>query len=177
MFTKIFKHGKIYKISNVFLNKKKAIYIMKKALGNRKAMTVLRAAILTGIGIAIALIVGYWIWPLTVGVGSIRIVERLYISIPYAKFYSGLNKWEVSIKVVNKGPNDSTIVDIMINGKSYTDWNGVKVNIELPYHLSPGGEVTVIITLPKSSFTAKQTVELSFVTAANCIYTTSVSLP
>ena len=176
MFTKIFKHGKVYKVSNVFLNKKKAIYIMKKVLGNRKAMTVLRAAILTGIGIAIALIVRYRIWPLIVGVGSIRI-ERLYISIPYAKFYSGLNKWEVSIKVMNKGPNDSTIVDIMVNGKSYTDWNGVKVNIELPYHLSSGGEVTVIITLPKSSFTAKQTVELSFVTAANCIFTTSVSLP
>ena len=176
MFTKIFKHGKVYKVSNVFLNKKKAIYIMKKVLGNRKAMTVLRAAILTGIGIAIALIVRYRIWPLIVGVGSIRI-ERLYISIPHAKFYSGLNKWEVSIKVVNKGPNDSTIVDIMVNGKSYTDWNGVKVNIELPYHLSSGGEVTVIITLPKSSFTAKQTVELSFVTAANCIFTTSVSLP
>ena len=148
---------------------------MKKVLKNKKAMAALQAAILTGISIAVALIVGYWIW--TVVVGSIR-TERLQLSIPYAKFTG--SQWEVSIKVMNKGPSDSTIVDVRINGKSYTDWGGyVSVTLpgQLPYPLSSGSEASVTITLTKPPFTPGQTVEVAFVTAANQVYTSSVALP
>ena len=148
---------------------------MKKVLKNKKAMAALQAAILTGISIAVALIVGYWIW--TVVVGSIR-TERLQLSIPYAKFMT--DHWDVHIKVMNKGPSDSTIVDVRINGKSYTDWGGnVTVTLpgQLPYPLSSGSEVSVTITLTKPPFTPGQTVEVAFVTAANQVYTSSVALP
>ena len=151
---------------------------MKKVLKNKKAMAALQAAILTGISIAVALIVGYWIW--TVVVGSIR-TERLQLSIPYAKYLTGQDKWEVSIKVMNKGPSDSTIIDIRINGRSYSDWQDdyptLNVGMSLPYSLESGGEVDVTITLPKPPFTAGQTVEIAFVTAANQVYTSSVALP
>jgi len=153
---------------------------VKKVLKNKKAMAALQAAILTGISIAVALIVGYWIW--TVVVGSIR-TERLQLSIPYAKFESTAGEWEVSIKVMNKGPSDSTITDIRINGRSYTDWNVggqtyVSVTgISLPYSLASGKDVTVTIKLKKDPFTAGQTVEVAFVTAANQVYTSSVALP
>ena len=149
---------------------------MKKVLKNKKAMAALQAAILTGISIAVALIVGYWIW--TVVVGSIR-TERLQLSIPYAKFNSTANQWEVSIKVMNKGPSDSTITDIRINGRSYTEWasNVTISGISLPYSLASGKDVTVIIGLKKNPFTAGQTVEIAFVTAANQVYTSSVALP
>ena len=152
---------------------------MKKVLKNKKAMAALQAAILTGISIAVALIVGYWIW--TVVVGSIR-TERLQLSVPYAE--STANGWTVTIKVMNKGPSDSTIIDVRINGKSYTGW-GSYVNVEfagqqLPeggYSLHSGDEVTVTIELTKNPFTAGQTVEVAFVTAANQVYTSSVALP
>ena len=151
---------------------------MKKVLKNKKAMAALQAAILTGISIAVALIVGYWIW--TVVVGSIR-TERLQLSIPYAEFDSDENEWEVSIKVMNKGPSDSTIIDIRINGKSYNAWGTIDVTInsteELPYPLPSGSYAEVTITLPKPPFTAGQTVEIAFVTAANQVYTSSVALP
>ena len=150
---------------------------MKKVLKNKKAMAALQAAILTGISIAVALIVGYWIW--TVVVGSIR-TERLQLSIPYAKFNSGTGKWEVTIKVMNKGPSDSTITDIRINGRSYTDWGTTYVSVSgvsLPYSLASGKDVTVTIELKKNPFTAGQTVEVAFVTAANQVYTSSVALP
>ena len=152
---------------------------MKKVLKNKKAMAALQAAILTGISIAVALIVGYWIW--TVVVGSIR-TERLQLSIPFAEFDSGLfpgsGGWEVNITVMNKGPSDSTITDIRINGKSYNAWGGnVTVSLSLPYSLPSGNEVTVTIELKKNPFTAGQTVEVAFVTAANQVYTSSVALP
>ena len=156
---------------------------MKKVLKNKKAMAALQAAILTGISIAVALIVGYWIW--TVVVGSIR-TERLQLSIPYAEFDSGIfaaGGWKVTIKVMNKGPSDSTITDIRINGKSYSDW-GASVNVKegaaaitLPRTLPSGTDVTVTIELDKNAFTAGQTVEIAFVTAANQVYTSSVALP
>ena len=143
---------------------------MKKVLKNKKAMAALQAAILTGISIAVALIVGYWIW--TVVVGSIR-TERLQLSIPYAKFTT--DHWDVHIKVMNKGPSDSTIIDIRINGRSYSDWQNdypaLNIGMSLPHSLESGGEVDVIITLPKPPFTPGQTVEVAFVTAANQVYT------
>ena len=187
---KIFGYGKVYKVSNVFLNKKKVIYSMKKVLKNRKAMAALQAAILTGISIAVALIVGYWIW--TVVVGSIR-TERLQLSIPYAKYDSDDGKWTVKIKVMNKGPSDSTITDIRINGVSYSDWdttfgsNSVTIsddgdikeaNLTNGYTLTAGSEATVVIEITKGgSFKSGQTIEVAFVTAANQVYTASVSLP
>jgi len=192
MFTrKIFKHGKVYKVSNVFLNKKKVIYSMKKVLKNRKAMAALQAAILTGISIAVALIVGYWIW--TVVVGSIR-TERLQLSIPYAKYQSSLfsnnGGWNITIKVMNKGPSDSTITDVRINGVSYSEWSSDTIKFGTNsgfdstdlngggYTLTAGGEVTVLIEIKKGgSFKSGQTIELAFVTAANQVYTASVSLP
>ena len=188
MFTrKIFKHGKVYKVSNVFLNKKKVIYSMKKVLKNRKAMAALQAAILTGISIAVALIVGYWIW--TVVVGSIR-TERLQLSIPYAKYDSDNQKWTVKIKVMNKGPSDSTITDVRINGVSYSEWSSNTIQFgansgfddddldDGGYTLTAGGEVTVIIQIQKGgNFQSGQTIEVAFVTAANQVYTASVSLP
>ena len=191
MFTrKIFGYGKVYKVSNVFLNKKKVIYSMKKVLKNRKAMAALQAAILTGISIAVALIVGYWIW--TVVVGSIR-TERLQLSIPYAKYDSDLNGWSqggwnVTIKVMNKGPSDSTITDVRINGVSYSEWSGAQFAANSGfddddlddggYTLTAGGEVTVIIQIQKGgNFQSGQTIEVAFVTAANQVYTASVSLP
>ena len=153
---------------------------MKKVLKNKKAMAALQAAILTGISIAVALIVGYWIW--TVVVGSIR-TERLQLSIPYAEYDSGLfgsGGWKVTIKVMNKGPSDSTITDIRINGKSKDDWGTTYVKVSgasLPYSLSSGKDVTIIIELKKDPFTSGQTVEVAFVTAANQVYTSSVALP
>ena len=157
---------------------------MKKVLKNKKAMAALQAAILTGISIAVALIVGYWIW--TVVVGSIR-TERLQLSIPYAEYdntlFGGNGGWKVTIKVMNKGPSDSTITDIRINGKSYGDWGGdVEVEeggaaITLPRSLSSGTDATITIKLKKTPFTAGQTVEVAFVTAANQVYTSSVALP
>jgi len=192
MFTrKIFKHGKVYKVSNVFLNKKKVIYSMKKVLKNRKAMAALQAAILTGISIAVALIVGYWIW--TVVVGSIR-TERLQLSIPYAKYqstlFSGNGGWNITIKVMNKGPSDSTITDVRINGVSYSEWSSDTIKFgansgfddddldDGGYTLTAGGEVTVLIEIKKGgSFKSGQTIEVAFVTAANQVYTASVSLP
>ena len=156
---------------------------MKKVLKNKKAMAALQAAILTGISIAVALIVGYWIW--TVVVGSIR-TERLQLSIPYAEFdsdlFNGDGGWEVTITVMNKGPSDSTIVDIRINGKSHNAWgDNVTVSLpdngELPYSLPSGENAEVTIELKKDPFTAGQTVEIAFVTAANQVYTSSVALP
>ena len=152
---------------------------MKKVLKNKKAMAALQAAILTGISIAVALIVGYWIW--TVVVGSIR-TERLQLSVPYAESTDG--GWRVTIKVMNKGPSDSTLVDVRINGKSHTEWEDyVTIKFddqtfsEEGYPLDSGDDVTVTIELGKGPFTAGQTVEIAFVTAANQVYTSSVALP
>ncbi|RLE95477.1 MAG: hypothetical protein DRJ96_08560, partial [Thermoprotei archaeon] len=85
----------------------------------KKGMTALQAAILTGVSIAVALIVGYWIW--TVVVGSIR-TERISLTIPTAEFNN--NQFTITLTLKNVGPSDTTIVDVRVNGRTYGNWNG-----------------------------------------------------
>lgn len=155
----------------------RAIRLVRK---HRKAMTAIQAAILTGIGIAVALIVGYWIW--TVVVGSIR-TERLNLSLPTAEYsdtaFAGSSGFTITIKIKNSGPSDATIADIRINGKSISEWGSSNAasNMTLPCTIKSGNEVVVVISLAYPTFKHGQTVEVSFVTAANQVYTSSVSLP
>lgn len=153
---------------------------------SRRGMTALQAAILTGISIAVALMVGYWIW--TVVVGSVR-SENLQLSLPYAK-YNGTH-WTITLKVSNNGPSDSTIVDVRINGVPYEEWNNnfgtgnavldlnaATTDLDTPsYLLASGDEITVKIILSNAEFKSGETIEIAFVTAANQVYTSSVSLP
>ena len=158
---------------------------VRKLLRNKKALTALQTAILTGVGIAVALIVGYWVW--TVVVGSIR-TERLNLTIPSASF-SG-DTWTIKFNITNVGPSDATIIDIRVNGKTYSDWakdgNGAKIGkTELKgfetsgykYAISAGDEAMCEITLKEGTYKHGQTVEIAIITASNQVYTASVSLP
>ncbi|RLE85630.1 MAG: hypothetical protein DRJ67_08580 [Thermoprotei archaeon] len=173
----------------------------------KKGMTALQAAILTGVSIAVALIVGYWIW--TVVVGSIR-TERLALTIPSAEYTTslpqlGTSGWVISLRMANNGPSDSTIVDIRINGKSITTLpsDTVYVNVTVGTGTSTilyewysgesnpkssgktvngipiraGEEATVAIELQETPYRSGQTIEIAFVTAANQVYTSSIALP
>ena len=154
-----------------------------KVAKNKKAMTALQTAILTGVSIAVALIVGYWIW--TVVVGSIH-TERLTLTLPTAEFSN--NQWTIDINVTNTGPSDATIVDVRINGKSYTAWGSAVVEVKYGYLdkmkqdfkgnllIKAGKSANFTITL-KSGFSHGQTIEIAFVTASNQVYTSSVTLP
>jgi len=166
------------------------MYKLKRLLRNKKALTALQTAILTGVGIAVALIVGYWVW--TVVVGSIR-TERLNLTIPSATFDSGLfagaGGWEIKFKIKNVGPSDATIVDVRINGKSYADWGSTTVSVDLNndgtaddpasngFPITAGGYTTAVVQLKLDPFKHGQTVEIAVVTASNQVYTASVSLP
>ena len=160
----------------------------KRILRNKKALTALQTAILTGVGIAVALIVGYWVW--TVVVGSIR-TERLNLTIPSASFdktlFSNAGGWKVTFRIKNVGPSDATIVDVRVNGKSYQDWGSDKVSVDLDTDddnidepdvpISAGTEKKAEIQLKLDPFKHGQTVEIAVVTASNQVYTASVSLP
>ncbi|RLF05859.1 MAG: hypothetical protein DRK00_03260 [Thermoprotei archaeon] len=169
----------------------------------KKGMTALQAAILTGVSIAVALIVGYWIW--TVVVGSIR-TERLSLTIPSAEYSTMLTNlatsgWTITLKMANNGPSDSTIVDIRINGKSITTLNASTVYVEVTVEgntytwqsgeskpvlsgntvngipIRAGEEANVTIELKETPYRSGQTIEIAFVTAANQVYTSSIALP
>ena len=151
----------------------------KRILRNKKALTALQTAILTGVGIAVALIVGYWVW--TVVVGSIR-TERLNLTLPSATFSSG--KWTITFNITNVGPSDATVVDIRVNGKTYGEWKSAtdKATIDSSdftgkYHIKAGENVECTVTLSEGSYKHGQTVEIAVVTASNQVYTASVSLP
>jgi len=166
---------------------------LKRVLRNKKALTALQTAILTGVGIAVALIVGYWVW--TVVVGSIR-TERLTLTIPSATFEENLfgtqGGWNITLTVKNVGPSDATIVDVRVNGKSYSVWgssvvtvkvykNGSWENISSTEPIKAGETLAIQVQLKKkdtgTGFVAGQTVEISIVTASNQVYTSSISLP
>ncbi|RLF01839.1 MAG: hypothetical protein DRK00_10815 [Thermoprotei archaeon] len=173
----------------------------------RKGMTALQAAILTGISIAVALIVGYWIW--TVVVGSIR-TERLALSIPSAEQVDDISTyitgasgrgWEIVLKITNNGPSDSTIVDIRVNGKGIATLDASTVYAEITIGtntytwasgdsnpqlggsdvrgipIGAGEEAEAHIYLVEDPYKAGQTIEIAFVTAANQVYTSSIALP
>jgi len=168
-------------------------------------MTALQAAILTGVSIAVALIVGYWIW--TVVVGSIR-TERLTLTIPSARFTNHLENeglgdtnfatlngqgWVVTLTITNNGPSATTITDIRINGVSIADYDNGEVEVLIQVgdnnpvqwtpeqqnevHIDAGQQASVAIGLSNAQFNAGQTVEITFITAANQVYTSSVALP
>ena len=163
---------------------------VRKLLRNKKALTALQTAILTGVGIAVALIVGYWVW--TVVVGSIR-TERLNLTIPSAVYSDsaagiGDKGWEIKFKIKNVGPSDATIIDVRINGKSYEKLSGdVYIDLEYttgdteanqpPYPIKAGDETTALISIKLDGFKHGQTIEIAIVTASNQVYTASVSLP
>ena len=164
---------------------------VRRLLKNKKALTALQTAILTGVGIAVALIVGYWVW--TVVVGSIR-TERLNLTIPSATYKDSITEisgagWEIKFKIKNVGPSDATIVDVRVNGKSYSKWNegATKVYVDLnvtkenqqepDFPLKAGDETTALVALKLNPFKHGQTIEIAVVTASNQVYTASVSLP
>jgi len=158
------------------------VHKVRKLLRNKKALTALQTAILTGVGIAVALIVGYWVW--TVVVGSIR-TERLSLTIPSASFED--SKWNITFKIKNIGPSDATIVDIRINGKSYDSWadgsnnyarlDSSNFNPDSPQAIKAGEELICVIILNYGDYKHGQTIEIAIVTASNQVYTASVSLP
>lgn len=170
----------------------------------KKGMTALQAAILTGVSIAVALIVGYWIW--TVVVGSIR-TERLTLTIPSAEYATslpqlGTSGWIISLRMANNGPSDSTIVDVRINGKSIASLSASTVYVTVTVGtdtytwasgdskptlsgsnqvngvpIRAGDEASVTIELKETPYRSGQTIEIAFVTAANQVYTSSIALP
>ena len=159
--------------------------MMRTITRRHKGMTALQAAILTGISIAVALIVGYWIW--TVVVGSIR-TERLTMTIPTANYTSGNGGYfNVTLTLKNVGPSDTTILDVRVNGKPYSEWadgtnsytefNDVLFDASTGKSLAAGDEVKVEVILDDAKYKHGQTIEIAFVTAANQVYTSSVALP
>ena len=158
---------------------------MRTITRRHKGMTALQAAILTGISIAVALIVGYWIW--TVVVGSIR-TERLTMTIPTASYDEDFNRFNVTLTLKNVGPSDTTIVDVRVNGKPYSEWaDGTNSLAEFDGEefgtfssgksLAAGGEAKVVVVLNGDNYKHGQTIEIAFVTSANQVYTSSVALP
>ena len=156
---------------------------LRKLAKNKKAMTALQTAILTGVSIAVALIVGYWIW--TVVVGSIH-TEKLTLTLPTASYDSQNEVFTIKVTVQNTGPSDTTIVDIRVNGKTYSEWSSETSKATLGqspfdtskgYPISAGSSVQATITLDGTKYAHGQTVEIAFVTSSNQVYTCSVTLP
>ena len=95
----------------------------------------------------------------------------------------------MKFKIKNVGPSDATIVDVRVNGKSYSDWGSSIVAVDLDddgasddpanngYPITAGTDTTTVVALKLDPFKHGQTIEIAIVTASNQVYTASVSLP
>ena len=133
---------------------------------------VIATVIIVAVAIAISIAVALW---LTGIVGGFTAVENLQITYAYAnKTETG---WSVQLKVENKGTGTATIDEVFINGKPITQITGATIDPTTSTSIDPGGDVTIIINLPKAAFSSGQQVEIKLHTASGKEYPKMITLP
>ena len=140
---------------------------------------VIATVIIVAVAIAISIAVALW---LTGIVGGFTTVENLQITYAYAEKLDD-GRWNITLKVENKGTGTATIDEIFINNRPhqqaraevYVNNTNKTGNITIP--ISAGGSEEIIIYLPSTGFSSGQQVEVKLHTASGKEYPKMVTLP
>jgi FlaG/FlaF family flagellin (archaellin) len=140
---------------------------------------VIATVIIVAVAIAISIAVALW---LTGIVGGFTTVENLQITYAYANKTD--NKWEITLRVENKGTGTATIDEVFINGVPIGQIQDAKITVDnqektrnIAISIDPGKSEDLKIILPGTGFTSGQQVEIKLHTASGKEYPKMVTLP
>lgn len=107
---------------------------------------VITTIIIVAVGIPLAIAVGIWMGGL---VTTYTRSERLEMTPALASMESGT--FTVIANFTNKGSSDTTVTQVMINGKPYYAWSGATVTPALPLPAPTGKGLSLKVRFPNRS--------------------------
>ena len=150
--------------------------LTKKVFQSTKGISpVVATVILMAVTIVVALPTSYW-------VGSVASTntrfEKLEFRTAYAEHDSVLTQWNVTLILKNSGSADTTITNLLINGKISTAYSTVSIMGTLPI-IKTGQTGTIKFIIENdtpSAFTAGTTIEIRLYTASGHDYPKAIIL-
>lgn len=125
-------------------------------------------------------LVNWTITPEWVNTTSIIRFERLEITTAYATYDAVRKTWTVALQVENTGTLDVMVVDVLVNGKTFSAyWGQIAVSPSLGNGLPvlAGGAVEVMLSIKPNGFTSGQAVTITLHTLSGQDYSKNVVLP
>ena len=145
-----------------------------RRLNNKGISPVIATVILVAVAIAIAIAVAFW---MTGIIGLFTRFEKIEITYIYATGNQS-SGWDVYLKVTNTGTADATLDNIFINGKPWSTYSDIGLNVTLPYSLPAGNSVTIDISIGSGSgLKSGQSIEVKVHTASGQEYPKLTNLP
>ncbi|MEM1575191.1 MAG: archaellin/type IV pilin N-terminal domain-containing protein [Nitrososphaerota archaeon] len=150
---------------------------------NKGISPVVATVIIVAIAIALAIAVALWASGL---VGIFTRFEEVKVISAYADLTSGT--FTVTLDLKNTGSADATIDNVVINGKPYSSWTGISVEVggspfdpNTGFTLKSGETATMILSFSAGQggpgFKSGQTLDIKIHTAAGHDYAKAVVLP
>lgn len=149
--------------------------------GKKGISIVIATVILVAVAITVAVSVAFWMGSIA---GQYTRFEKIQVQDPLITKDSDGN-WTLTFTLKNIGSSDATINDVLINGKSLSDWGGnITVTTPsdftsngLPLTSGASGNIVVYIKREASNISAGTTIEVKFRSVAGMEYPKMVTLP
>ncbi|MEM2848849.1 MAG: hypothetical protein QXI36_01065 [Candidatus Bathyarchaeia archaeon] len=125
-------------------------------------------------------LVNWTITPEWVNATPIVRLERLEIPTAYATYDAVRKTWTVTLWVENTGTLDVMVVDVLVNGKTFSAyWGQIAVSPSLGNGLPvlAGGAVEVMLSIKPNGFTSGQAVTITLHSLSGQDYSKNVVLP
>jgi len=107
-------------------------------------------------------------------------LEKLEISTAYATYSTVKKVWTVTLRVKNTGVVDAVVVDLLVNGRTFSAYRGqiaVSPSLDNGLPVLVGETVDVRITVGADGFTSGQSITITLHTLSGQDYSKTVVLP